>query len=371
MKSANILVIGGGIGGLTAAIALRQHGFEVDLLERNPKLTVYGVGIIQQANVLRAIDDLNVLDAYVEAGYGFDHIYVFIESGRLVAKIPSPRLVERYPANLGISRRSLHEVLTDKATELGAHLDFGFTTTHLEDTGSGVVTHFESRESKRYDLVVAADGIHSDTRSTLFPSARPPQFTGQSVWRYNFARPKEVDGIWTYSGKVTAGLVPLSEDGMYMFVVTQKPNDERPLRAALASRMRAHLGDACAALRELSTQIVDDTEVVYRPLEWILLQGPWHRGRIVLLGDAVHATTPHLGQGAGMAIEDAVVLAQELASSTTHETAFEAYRARRYDRCAYIVKNSKAIGDGQLGKIPPIDPARATREMFDVIARPI
>ncbi len=371
MRTAKILIIGGGIGGLTAAIALRQRGFAVDLLEKQPRMTVYGVGIIQQANVLRAVNALGILDAYVNAGFGFDHVYVLIESGQLVAKVEAPRLVEGYAANLGISRRALHQVLTDKAIELGAHLDFGFTTTRLEDMGSKVIAHFERQAPKSYDVVVAADGIYSATRADLFPAAPKPEFTGQSVWRYNFPRPKEVDGLFAYSGRVGVGLVPLSQSEMYMFVTTPEATSERPPREGLARGMSDRLDGACPAISALASQISDDAAVVYRPLEWVFLKGPWHQGRIVLIGDAVHSTTPHLGQGAGMAIEDALVLADELASASDVEEAFEAYHARRYERCEYIVEKSKAICYGQLGKGPFVDPAPATREMFDMVARPI
>ena len=135
--------------------------------------------------------------------------------------------------------------------------------------------------------------------------------------------------------------------------------------------MSERLTGTCPAIQSFASRITDDEGVVYRPLEWVFLRGPWHCGRVVLLGDAAHATTPHLGQGAGMAIEDALVLADELASASTIEDAFEAYRTRRFERCEYIVEKSKAICYGQLGKGPFIDPARATREMFDVVAKPI
>jgi 2-polyprenyl-6-methoxyphenol hydroxylase-like FAD-dependent oxidoreductase len=111
--------------------------------------------------------------------------------------------------------------------------------------------------------------------------------------------------------------------------------------------------------------------VVYRPLEVLLVEGAWHRGRVVLLGDAVHATTPHLGQGAGMAIEDSLVLADELARHEDVEAALNAYRARRFERCAYIVRASLAICMGQLGKGPPVENAKATAEMFSVTNQPI
>ena len=123
--------------------------------------------------------------------------------------------------------------------------------------------------------------------------------------------------------------------------------------------------------RELAEQIVDDDGVVYRPLETVFVDGPWHKGRVVLLGDAAHATTPHLGQGAGMAIEDSLVLAEELARHSDTETAFEAYEARRRPRCKYIVDASVAICRGQLGEGPQIDNHKATAEMFAVTAEAI
>jgi len=371
VKTLKALIIGGGIGGLTAAIALRQRGFDVDLVEKNPTLTVYGVGIIQQSNVIRAVAQLGVLDEYVDAGFGFDKVYVYVGPGVLVATLDAPRFVEGYPANLGISRRSLHEVLTNTAIELGAHLEFGFTTQRLEDDGTHVTAHFEGRPSKSYDLVVGADGINSGIRADLFPEAPPPEFTGQAVWRYNFSRPPEVDGICAYSGAVNVGLVPLSQETMYMYVTTPEPSAQRLPVEGLARRMRETLTGAPPAISRLAPQITDDKAVVYRPLECVLLRGPWHRGRVVLLGDAVHATTPHLGQGAGMAIEDALVLADELAKAATLEQALVAYRDRRFARCEYIVDKSKAICYGQLGKGPPVDQAHATREMFDVVSQPI
>ncbi len=371
MKAARILIIGGGIGGLTAAIALRQRGFDVDLLEKNPPMTVYGVGIIQQANVIRAFGQLGILDDYVTAGFGFDHVSVYIPSGDLVAKIPAPRLVDGYSANLGISRRSLHQVLTNTAMRLGAHLQFGLTVTRLENADDHVVAHFEKQPPKTYDVVIAADGIHSSTREAIFPEAPKPEYTGQAVWRYNFPRPKEIDGICTYMGPIGIGLVPLSQDEMYMFVTTAEPDNRRPPSEGLAASMRERLKGSPPPIQALASQITNDDAVVYRPLEWLLLRGPWHRGRIVFLGDAVHSTTPHLGQGAGMAIEDALVLADELSAAETVEEACTAYHARRFERCEYIVEKSKAICYGQLGKGPLIDHAKATGEMFEVVAKPI
>jgi 2-polyprenyl-6-methoxyphenol hydroxylase-like FAD-dependent oxidoreductase len=167
------------------------------------------------------------------------------------------------------------------------------------------------------------------------------------------------------------GLVPLSETEMYMYLTTPEPDNPRYPKVGLAAAMRAKLSAAPPTLAHLVAQITDDDAVVYKPLEWVFLTGSWHQGRVVLLGDAVHATTPHLGQGAGMAIEDSLVLADELARHGDPETAFRAYRARRFDRCKYIVERSKAVGDGQIGKGPLVDSAAASREMFQVISAPL
>jgi 2-polyprenyl-6-methoxyphenol hydroxylase-like FAD-dependent oxidoreductase len=371
VKDLSILVIGAGIGGLTCALALRQRGFAVDIIERDPQWSVYGVGIIQQGNVLRAVDQLGILDAYIDAGVGFDAVEVFAPDGRKVARVPSHRLLPDRPANLGISRRALQKVLGDAARGAGANLRLGVTVASLQEDEGGVNVRFSDGSSGRYDLVVGADGVHSATRAMIFPDAPKPEFTGQAVWRYNLPRPAGMDALQAYNGPVGAGLVPMGPELMYMFLTTAEPDNPRYPVEGLAARMRAKTAPCAPAIRELAGQIQVDENVVYRPLEWMLLEGPWHRGRVVLLGDAVHATTPHLGQGAGMAIEDSLVLAEELSRHEAIDPALRAYRDRRYERCAYIVRASLAICMGQLGKGPLVDNARATAEMFDVTAQPI
>lgn len=371
MQHANILVIGGGIGGLTSAIALRQRGFDVTVIERDPHWTVYGVGIIQQGNVLRAADTLGILEKYAAAGVGFDAVEVFAPNGVMVARVPSVRLLAEYPANLGVGRRQLQQVLADAAKAAGSEIRLGLTADAIDDDGESVGVRFSDGSQAQYDLVIGADGVYSQTRSMILPEAEKPQFTGQAVWRYNLARPADLDALQVYNGPTGVGLVPMSDDQMYMYVTTPEPGNPRYPREGLAAAMRSKLANCAPSLRELGEQITDDDGVVYRPLEGMLVEGPWSKGRVVLIGDAVHATTPHLGQGAGMAIEDSIVLAEELARHETVAEAFVAYRARRFDRCAYIVRSSLAICMGQLGKGPPVDNAKATAEMFALTAQPI
>jgi 2-polyprenyl-6-methoxyphenol hydroxylase-like FAD-dependent oxidoreductase len=371
VQQATILVIGAGIGGLTAAIALGRRGFRVDMIERDPNWSVYGVGIIQQSNVIRAMHALGILQDYLDAGVGFDYVDIFAPDGRQLARVPSPKLVPEHPANVGIGRRALQAVLAGRAREAGATVRLGIEATRLDDDDNDVCVQFSDGSTARYDLVIGADGLYSTTRDMLFPDAPQPELTGQGVWRYNFPREPGLDALAAYEGPIGMGLVPIGKDLMYLYVTSPEPGNPRYPREGLAHAMRDKLKHAPPRIAALAAGITDDTGVVYKPLEWLYLDGPWHKGRVVLLGDAVHATTPHLGQGAGMAIEDGIVLAEELAQQTTPQAAFTAWQARRVARCRYVVEQSKSIGDSQLGLRPPVDQSAAVRGMFEMIARPL
>lgn len=371
MQGQDILIIGGGIGGLTSAIALGRDGHRITIIEKDPDWAVYGVGIIQQGNVVRAVKALGIIDDYLDAGFGFDFVEVCIPTGACVARIPAPQLVEGYPANVGIGRPALHAVLGNRAKAAGASVRLGLTVDALEDDGTRVTARFSDGTSGSFDLVIGADGLYSRTRGQIFEGAPQPGFTGQSVWRYNFEKPADLDCLRAYDGAIGIGLVPLSSTLMYIFVTTPEPGNPRYAVEGLAARMRDRLKDAPPGIAELAAQIQDDAGVVYKPLETLFVDGDWHKGRIVLLGDAVHATTPHLGQGAGMAIEDSLVLAEEIARAQTPHEAFTAFRARRHDRCKYIVDASLALCRGQLGLGPRIEQATATRDMFDIVSQPL
>ena len=370
-KPWKVLIIGAGIGGLSAGIALRKHGYDVEMIEKDPEWTVYGVGIIQQNNVIRAMAELGVIDDYADAGWGFDHVKIFAPNGVQVARIPIETLAEGYPANMGIARPALQKVLAESAQSHGAKIRLGLTATSIDSTDDYVDVVFSDGSEDRYDLVVGADGIYSQTRKTLFPDVPGPEFTGQAVWRYNFGRPDGMEGLHAYNGRVGAGLVPMSKDKIYMYVTTPEPGNPRFEKSTLADEMKKRIGMACHTLHHYMDDVNDNDGVVYRPLEWLMLEGDWHKGRVALLGDAVHSTTPHLGQGAGLAIEDAIVLADELTKASTPEEAFKNYRDRRFERCDYIVKASLEICLGQLGKGPLIDVGQATAKASAVVSKSI
>ncbi len=374
MQISSALIIGGGIGGLTAGIALRRKGIPVEIIERDPDWTVYGVGIIQQLNVVRAMDQIGALQDFLARSQGFDSTTIFAgPAGKQVAKFDTPRLAgPEYPSNVGIRRPDLQKVLANKAAELGATVRLGLTVATMNDDGAGVDVTFSDGTSGRYDIVIGADGLFSQTRRTIFPDAPKPRYTGQWVWRYNLPRLPDLDGIHVFAGPCNAGLVPMSADLMYMFLVTQEAEDfVQPVEgAAEAMRSRA----ARMAPPQIAAQLVhmtDDAGVVGRPMQVILLEGDWHKGRVVLLGDAIHASTPHQGQGAGMAIEDALVLADEIEAASSLDEAFTAYRTRRWPRVEQVAKTSMMIGDAQMGKIPPVDVGALTAKTLALVAQPI
>jgi 2-polyprenyl-6-methoxyphenol hydroxylase-like FAD-dependent oxidoreductase len=247
----------------------------------------------------------------------------------------------------------------------------GVVVDTLKDDGSGVDVTFSDGTSKRYDIVVGADGLYSQIRELVFPDADKPEFAGQSVWRYNFEKPEGLDCLCAYEGPIGMGLVPLSNDLMYMFLTTPEPGNPRYPREGIARVMREKLASAPPRMAALAEQITDDEGVVYKPLEWHFMGSDWYRGRVVLIGDAAHGTTPHLGQGAGMAIEDSLVLAEELGEAETVGDAFAGFQERRFDRCKYIVESSVAICNGQLGRGPQVNQAEATADMFRVTAEPL
>lgn len=159
MKDKTVLIIGGGIAGLTSAIALGQRGFRIEVIEKDPDWSVYGVGIIQQANVVRAVHQLGILDDYLDAGFGFNFVEVYKPDGEMAARIPVRPLVEGYPANVGIGRPALHKVLGDRAIAEGANVRLGVTAESIEDGGNKVSVDFSDGTSGEYDLVIGADGI--------------------------------------------------------------------------------------------------------------------------------------------------------------------------------------------------------------------
>src|SRR5580658_3885724 len=301
-----VLIVGGGIGGLCTGIGLAQAGIASEIIEIKTDWSVYGVGIIQPSNQLRALAELGLAGACVERGSAFLGWEFYDDAGNVQAKVPYPEVAGRgYPPINGIARPVLHEILTATAKQLGVNVRLGLTVDAIHDTADGVKVRFSDGATGAYDLMIGADGAYSKVRTLLFGGSQRPVFNGLAVWRYNFPRPPEMKwGSVHYSRRAKAGLVPISSSLMYVFVVTPEPTNAKPSSKSLADDMRERLADFRGPVAALREQIVDSASVVYRPMEPMLQPAPWHRGHVLLIGDAAHAATPHLSQGASIAIED-------------------------------------------------------------------
>ncbi|WP_277964383.1 FAD-dependent oxidoreductase [Pseudomonas sp. RIT-To-2] len=371
----NVLIVGGGIGGLCAAIALRRKGIEVELVELKAEWTVYGVGIIQQCNVVREMARLGVLDGYLNAAFPFEDVALYNADGHTLARIPGQRLAgPHYPANVGISRLALHQVLSTRAAELGTRIRLGTSVERLDQDEQGVDVTFTDSSQGRYHLVVGADGLFSKVRGLLFGDTYTPRHTGQSVWRHNFKRAPGIDHLANYVGPDgNAGLCPLADDLMYLYLTSYEPGNPWMDSATLAEQMRQRLGGFGGLIGELREQITDSSQVVYKPMEVVFVSEPWYRGRVLLIGDAAHATTPHLGQGAGMAIEDAVVLGELLGEQHGQgvEALLQRFMARRYERCKFISESSILAGDKEIEHDHAFDRVGLVRKMLALTAEEI
>lgn len=350
------LIVGGGIGGLAAAIALRRAGCEVDLVEIKTAWTQSGVGIIQPANALRALDTLGVAQACLRAGFAYEAYDYFNAEGQLLHGYPGPRAAAHLPPYNGILRSLLHDILLDAARAAGARLKLGTTLDGLEQDADSAHVALSDGTRQDYALVVAADGIYSPLRRRLRGSELVPTMTGQSVWRLTLPRPSDMRrGVMMMGATRKAGFIPLSEQLMYLLLVTQEKPRAQFAQADLPRLLLHRLEGFGGLVSQTREHVRADSEVVYRPLEVVTMPAPWYMGRVVFIGDAAHASTPHLGQGAAMAVEDAVVLGELVAQQRAPAELGEHFMARRHARVSEIQNASLSIGEYEQGRRPGLD----------------
>lgn len=352
MTVRTVLIVGGGIGGLTLAVALARKGIRAHVVEIKPEHKVHGVGIIQPGNALRALRSIGLMDRCLADGFQIDEYHMHDAAGAPIARMQLLRIAgPTVPAVNGLPRVALHRILADAATIAGATIRLGVTVSSLvqHDDRVDAVLSDGSRES--YDLVVGADGIRSSIRGMVFGTGHEPLYTGHGVWRFTLPRPAEVDRQLFYFGVgIKAGIVPVSKEQMYLLLVTNEPGnpwmDPNHLDALLRQRLEPFTAPQIVSIHN---QINDPSQVIYGPIEEVILPSPWYRGRVLLIGDAAHASGPHVSQGATMAIEDAVVLAELIGEGHQADVVLERFMARRYDRCKFVQDVSRQVGiDGNM-----------------------
>ena len=342
------LVVGGGIGGMTVALAFARRGVAVTLIDSDPSWRVYGAGITINGMSLRAFDDLGVLNEIRTRGFIHGGMRPRMFTGKLLGNPMPPAPADSPPIMLGggILRPVLHDILSTRVRRAGIGVRLGVTVHKLAQDNDGVDITLTDGLTARYDLVVGADGISSKTRAMIFPEAPTPQFTGQGCWRIVADRPPEVDRAEIYfGGPMKLGMSPVSQEQMYVFMLEHVPDNRwfaPETHVAHLDALMAPFGGNVPAVR---AALGEESQIVYRPLEWLLLPDPWYTGRVLLIGDAAHATTPHMASGAGLAVEDGLVLADELAKTDDVAAALRSFMERRFARARLVVDTSVRSGE--------------------------
>jgi 2-polyprenyl-6-methoxyphenol hydroxylase-like FAD-dependent oxidoreductase len=373
-----VLIIGGGFSGMAAAIQLCKQGIAVDLVEIDPGWRSYGAGISMGGASMRALRQLGVIDAFLAEGAGSDGVEIFIPTGQKVAELPTPRIAgPDVPGNGAVMRPVLARILADATRAAGANVRLDCTFTSIDSDGAGVEVGFTDGSRARYDLVIGADGLYSKVREAVFPDAPKPQYSGQGVWRAVLPRLPEVNGTMMWLGpKIKPGLNPVSRDEMYLFVTEDRATNEFIDPSEFLPRLKALLAPFPAPLlqrvrEQLDEHPVESLQIIYRPLESLLMPSPWYKRRVVLIGDTVHATTPHMASGACIGIEDAIVLAEELGTAGSVDQALDRYLARRWQRCCMVVKNSSRLGEIEIAGGDKEEHGKIMRETLMALAAPI
>ena len=349
------LVVGGGPAGTTAAIALARAGIETLVVEREESDRPVGIGLALQNSPLRALHALGLLDPVIEAGYRHDAVNICAPDGTVVHRVVTEPLVPGTPSFVAISRLALAGILAGAlAATPGARIRYGTSVSALRDRGDAVEADLTDGSTEVVDLVVGADGLHSTVREMVLPGGPAPTPAPQLIWRVSAPRPPEVDRylLLDLGPRGRVGLVPIADDELYLWHLQPDDGAPRPPADLRLAALQERLTPFGGVVADVATLLRDDVD--HRSLAALLVPAPWHRGRTVLIGDAAHTTTPHIAYGVGMAIEDSVVLAEEVGRADSVEAALDAFTRRRFDRCRLVVETSLQLSAWEVD--PPDDP---------------
>ena len=361
-----VAIAGAGIAGLATAILLAEDGVEVDVYEVKPELSALGSGITLQGNALRSFARLGIWEQVEKSCYASDLLGLRAPGpdATVLAVIPDAKTGgPDFPAAAGMYRPDLAQIMLDRATGLGARVHYGTIIDTLVQDADGVDLTLSDGSSSRVDLLVGADGVNSSVRSMIGIEVKPEP-TGMGIWRAFVPRPAEVTHTDLYYGgpMYIAGYCPTSDEMMYAYLVEDKQDrfDVTPAEAAEIMResSRAYGGP----WEQIRADLGSDSRVNYTWFTAHLIDGPWNRGRVVLIGDAAHSCPPTIAQGGAQATEDALVLCDILSrASGVDDAVWQEFTARRLERARTIVDASVQLGRWQLDHEPGDVPAMIGR----------
>jgi 2-polyprenyl-6-methoxyphenol hydroxylase-like FAD-dependent oxidoreductase len=340
-----VIIIGSGIAGLAAAIALRKVGTDVTLYERAPELREVGAGISLWANALRALDYLDAGESVRRVSLKMTRSEMRARNGhKIQMRLDAPALEKK--TGLPEIVRMVHRA--DLVGALAAHLPAGVAKYGHECAGvdlyeTSATVRFTNGHVDDADVVIGADGIRSAVRAAIL-GPDEPRYSGYTCWRGICPRPAGIEpgyvGEWWGRGQ-RLGITTIPGDRVYWFATRNAaPNGHAPdERAYLQSIFAGWAEPGPTIFATTAPDHIFRNDIIDRPPN-----RPWSKGRAGLIGDAAHSTTPNLGQGGCTAIEDAVVLARHLATSPDPARALEAFTAERFPRTAAVIKESWTFG---------------------------
>lgn len=347
MKSPRrIIIIGGGIGGLTTAIALQRSGFGVTVYESAPGLKQVGAGLVLAANAIKAFKEIGISGDILKAGKLLRYLYLYDEKGKLISATDSLKISEKYGSedNFTIHRADLHDTLLSKLEEGTVILNK--RCVDFIQSADSVTVKFDDNTSDEAELIIAADGINSVFRKRLLPGSLP-RYAGYTGWRGVTTNiPTGFDDVsaWEIWGKPGRfGIVPLNKSRIYWFCCINEPVAGSRAREYTSAHLLNVFGGFPNPVSEL-IKGTDESKIRWDDIMDIKPIKKFAFNNIVLLGDAAHATTPNMGQGACMAIEDSVFLSKCLSKYGLPE-ALKTFEKLRLKRTAKIVNTSRMLGN--------------------------
>jgi 2-polyprenyl-6-methoxyphenol hydroxylase-like FAD-dependent oxidoreductase len=343
------LIIGSGIGGLCAAIGLRQVGIEAIVYEQAERLDPIGAGLTLWANAIKALRKLGLADAAVAAGSKIELGELRAAGGRTLSR-SAPGEFERFfgEPTIGIHRADLHTILCRALPSDLLHL--GARCVGFVQDGATVNVHFANGTRDQADLLIGADGIHSIIREQLFPEVKL-RYAGYTAWRGVVATAdKAALGLTTetWGHGARFGFLRIDEERVYWFAT----HNTAPGNKQSGAESKAFLRQRFKGWHHPISLLVESTpeeQILQTDIYDIEPMKEWGKGAVILLGDAAHPTTPNLGQGACMAIESSVVLARCLSQELALDRALNRYQLERMPRTAWITRQSWKIG--RLGQL--------------------
>jgi 2-polyprenyl-6-methoxyphenol hydroxylase-like FAD-dependent oxidoreductase len=331
------LIVGAGIGGLTAAIALRRAGVEAEVFERAPELGEIGAGIVLSANATRVLGRLGLLQDVASRGTVIRAAVGYRSGGGAISSLP----VDLSDApSIGLHRAELQQALLAALPRDCIHLGHEFE--RLEASAGGVTAHFAGGRAASGDVLIGADGLRSRVRARLIGDGEP-EYRGYQCWRGVCSLPAGDLLTESWGAGMRVGLVPVGRRGTAWWCTANEPEDahegpgaEKAKLVRLFGRWHAPIPAAIAGTD--AAAIIKNAICDRDPVR------AWGRGACTLLGDAAHPATPNMGQGGCMAIEDAAVLALCLPGSSDPAAALRAYERLRFARTADVTRNSRRYG---------------------------